>query len=131
MHGMSVEEALSAFRSAYARSVAWGCRSLRVIHGYGASGEGGPSRSGSVVFWKGTQTLFATPQGRVMGTPERVWSILTALPDVEGNLRGEILRYAFSPRAKGKSWVAFAATKTRRSADFYRNFKGKALENRF
>lgn len=103
LHGMSVEEALSAFRSAYARSVAWGCRSLRVIHGYGASGEGGTIKKRIRGLLERYPDLVRYTPGESYGNPgESVVYPLQALPDVEGDLRGEILRYCLSPKSQGK-----------------------------
>lgn len=100
---MSVDEALSAFRTAYSRSLAWGCRSLRVIHGYGASGEGGAIKKRIRGLLERHPDLVRYTPGESYGNPgESVVYPLRALPDAERDLRGEILRYCLSPKSREK-----------------------------
>ena len=103
LHGMSVDEALSAFRTAYSRSLAWGCRSLRVIHGYGASGEGGAIKKRIRGLLERHPDLVRYTPGESYGNPgESVVYPLRALPDAERDLRGDILRYCLSPKSREK-----------------------------
>ena len=100
---MSVDEALSAFRTAYSRSLAWGCRSLRVIHSYGASGEGGAIKKRIRGLLERHPDLVRYTPGESYGNPgESVVYPLRALPDAERDLRGEILRYCLSPKSREK-----------------------------
>lgn len=105
LHHHTADEALRAFVAFYNREFRKGSREpIRVIHGYGSSGEGGVIRRKLRTFletcsasleWKPGEDIENNP-GFSMVYPRR------SLPDVDVQLAAAILAFCVTPRTESK-----------------------------
>ena len=110
LHDHTWEEALRKFVEAYNRHVQSGSREpMRIIHGYGSSGEGGKIRKKIRAFvesasasldWKSGEALENNP-GATLIYPRR------ALPSLQHHLAEGILAFCSIPRTESKIAAEF------------------------
>jgi len=103
LHGLTVDEACALFVRQYNRRIASGAP-LRVIHGYGSSGEGGVIRQTlrklldrhkeDLSWWAG-ESVDGNPGWTLVHPKHR-------LPTVEDELESAILAYCSTPRTESK-----------------------------
>ena len=105
LHGHTVDEALRAFVDFYNRHVRSGSReSMRVIHGYGSSGEGGKIQRKLRLFIEGAAHNLAWKPGEdVEGNPGvTIVYPRRLLPEPRNQLTAEILAFCSIPRTESK-----------------------------
>jgi hypothetical protein len=104
LHGHTVEEALRLFIDFYNRHVRSGSQSVRVIHGYGSSGEGGKIRRKIRLFLEGEAgSLDWRPGEDVAGNPGvTIVFPRRLLPEPGNQLASDILEYCSIARTESK-----------------------------
>lgn len=105
LHGHTVDEALRLFLDFYNRHVRSGSEeSVRVIHGYGSSGEGGKIRRKIRVFLEGAAgNLEWRPGEDIEGNPGvTIVFPRRLLPAPENQLAADILAFCSIPRTESK-----------------------------
>ncbi len=105
LHGHTVDEALRLFLDFYNRHVRSGSQeSVRVIHGYGASGEGGKIRRKLRAFLEGVAgNLEWRPGEDIEGNPGvTIVFPRKLLPAPENQLAAGILVFCSIPRTESK-----------------------------
>jgi hypothetical protein len=105
LHQHTVDEALRVFVDFYNRHVQSGAEeSLRIIHGYGSSGEGGKIRkklraflagSADSLDWRPGEDLEGNPGVTIVFPRKR-------LPTLENRLAADILAFCSIPRTESK-----------------------------
>ena len=110
LHGRTSDEALRVFVQVYNQHVRRGSReSLRVIHGYGSTGEGGKIRRKIRAFletadanleWKCGEDVEGNP-GLTIVYPGQ------ALPSLENELASKMLHFCSIPRTESKIAAEF------------------------
>jgi hypothetical protein len=105
LHGLTVDEALRAFVASYNRHVRNGSReSMRVIHGYGSSGEGGRILRKLRKFLEGAADSLEWKSGEDVEFNPGVTIVYLRriLPEPVSQLAVEILAYCSIPRTESK-----------------------------
>lgn len=105
LHDRTVDEALRTFVEFYNRRFRSGSReSIRVIHGYGSSGEGGKIQRQFRKFIEGkVGHLTWTPGEDCEGNPGvTIVHVRSILPDTQNQLEGDILGFCSIARTESK-----------------------------
>lgn len=105
VHGLTVDEALRTFVASYNRRFRSGSReSIRVIHGYGSSGEGGKIQRQFRKYLesKPSQLTWTAGENFENNPGVTIVHVKSLLPDVQNQLEGDILAFCSIPRTESK-----------------------------
>ena len=105
LHGYTTDEALRIFVDVYNRRMQSGsCTALRLIHGYGSSGEGGKIRRSIRAFLQGAAESLGWVSGEELeGNPGiTVVHPKKLLPSIGNQLAAAILVFCSIPRTESK-----------------------------